>query len=151
MLPLIVLLGSFLLLALGLKRVKNNWRLRTSGRWAMAAMLVFSAVGHFLFPSGMAQMIPDFLPARKLLVYLTGALEVVFALGLLSRKYAKTTGWLLIAFLLLVLPANINAAMQGLNYQTGALDGPGINYLWFRIPLQLFFIVWIYLSACKSK
>ena len=96
-------------------------------------------------------MIPDFLPARKLLLYLTGALEVVFALGLLSRKYAKTTGWLLIAFLLLVLPANINAAMQGLNYQTGALDGPGINYLWFRIPLQLFFIVWIYLSACKSK
>jgi hypothetical protein len=43
-----------------------------------------------------------------------------------------------------MLPANIKAAINNINYQTGALNGNGPSYLWFRIPLQLFFIFWVY-------
>jgi hypothetical protein len=27
-----------------------------------------------------------------------------------------------------------------------AFDGNGLNYLWFRVPLQILFIVWVYFS-----
>ena len=32
----------------------------------------------------------------------------------------------------------------GWYYQNGTYTGNGINYLWFRIPLQIFFILWVY-------
>ncbi len=97
----------------------------------------------------MAQMIPDLFPFKTALVYLTGVLEWLFAAGLLVPKTKTITGWALIAFLLAVLPANINAAMENINFRTGASDGYGVDYLWFRIPLQLFFIAWVYFSAIK--
>ncbi len=57
-------------------------------------------------------MIPDLFPFKTALVYLTGVLELLFAAGLLMPKTKVLTGWVLIAFLLAVLPANINAAME---------------------------------------
>ncbi|WP_331145734.1 hypothetical protein [Hymenobacter sp.] len=45
-------------------------------------------------------------------------------------------------FFVLILPANIHAALHHINYQKGTTDGPGPRYLWFRIPLQLLFIAW---------
>ncbi len=42
----------------------------------------------------------------------------------------------------MILPANVRSAQRHLNYQTGNYDGPGPRYLWFRVPLQLFFMAW---------
>ena len=39
--------------------------------------------------------------------------------------------------------------MNHVNYETGASDGNGMKYLWFRIPLQVFFILWVYWSALR--
>lgn len=79
---------------------------------------------------------------KKAWVYATGALELAAAVGLLIPSLRMSTTWLLIAFFVLILPANILAAQRQLNYQTGTLDGPGLHYLWFRVPLQLFFLGW---------
>ena len=54
-------------------------------------------------------------------------------------------------FFIAIIPANIKASMENINYQTGELDGSGLEYLWFRIPLQVFFIVWVFFSAIKSN
>lgn len=116
----------------------------------MCAMLLFTALGHFLFTEGMSKMIPDFIPLKSTVTILTGVLEIVIAIGLLFPNYQKTTGWILIAFLLLMLPANIKASLENLNYQTGAYDGKGLSYLWFRIPLQVFFIAWVYFFTLKK-
>jgi hypothetical protein len=40
-------------------------------------------------------------------------------------------------------PGNIKAAVNHIDYQKGTNNGPGPTYLWFRIPLQLFFIGWV--------
>jgi hypothetical protein len=48
-----------------------------------------------------------------------------------------------------VLSANINAASKGVNYQKGTFDGDGRGYLWFRVPLQILFIAWTYLSSIR--
>jgi uncharacterized membrane protein len=77
----------------------------------MSAMLLFTAMGHFMFSEGMAMMIPDFIPFKLELVYLTGVFEIVSSIGLLLPKHKVITDWLLIAFFVLVLPANIYAAL----------------------------------------
>ena len=149
MAPLIVLISAFaialLLSWLRHKTVNYPW----SGRVAMAVMLLFTAVGHFMYTEGMALMIPPFLPFKTALVYLTGFLEILFAIGLLLPATSRVTGWLLIFFFILLLPANIHAALHRVDYQQATFNGKGVSYLWFRIPLQVLFIVWTYLSAVK--
>ncbi|MCX2680061.1 DoxX family protein [Galbibacter sp. EGI 63066] len=148
--PLIVLLSVFVISLVTIKIFRSNYNFTLSGRIAMAVMLCFTAMGHFMFTKGMAAMIPDFMPLKQQIVVLTGVLEVIFAIGLLLPNYRHLTAWALIVFFILLLPANIKASMENLNYQTGGHDGPGLSYLWFRIPLQLLFIVWVYLSTIKK-
>ena len=121
-----------------------------AGRIAMSVMLLFTALGHFLYPEGMALMLPDFIPFKKAMIYLTGCIEIAAANGLQIPRLRKLTGWLLIIFFILILPANIHAAIHHVNLETGRYDGNGLNYLWFRIPLQIFFIGWVYLFAVKN-
>ncbi|WP_341224537.1 hypothetical protein [uncultured Arcticibacterium sp.] len=148
--PLIVLLGSFILCHVILYWINGSTNYQLAGRVSMAIMLLFTALGHFMFVNGMARMIPDNIPYKVLIVQATGIIEIAFAIALLLPKYSYIAGILLIIFFLLILPANIKASMDGLNYQTGLLDGKGLSYLWFRVPLQMLFIIWVYFSAVKD-
>ena len=147
--PLIVLLLSFIASLFIVQLIKKEYNFALSARIAMAVMLLFTAIGHFAFTRGMAMMLPEFIPYKLELVYFTGIIEIVGAIGLFIPGLRVLTAWLLIVFLILILPANIYAALKNINYQTGAFDGNGPAYLWFRIPLQLLFIIWIYLSAIR--
>ncbi|MEJ7560007.1 MAG: hypothetical protein WKF66_16965 [Pedobacter sp.] len=145
--PLIVLITTFLMSLLYFMVTGDAYKIQLSGRIAMAAMLLFTSVGHFKFLKGMTLMIPDFIPRRKEIVYATGVLEIAFAICLLIEDIQETVAWILIIFFILLIPANINAAIRRLNYETGMYDGEGIYYLWFRIPLQVLFIAWVYYSS----
>ena len=148
---LFVLLGVFAL-ALLVSRVWNGtFAVGQSGRVAMAVMLVFTGISHFIFTQGMAMMMPPFVPFKTELVYLTGVLEVAASVGLVLPRWRVLTGWLLIVFFMCILPANIYAAMQQVNIQAATLDGHGLDYLWFRVPLQVLFIAWTYVSAIKLR
>lgn len=147
--PLIVLLSVFVLSLIVTKIASKKFLFALSGRIAMSVMLVFTATGHFVFTKGMEMMLPDFIPFKTETVYLTGVIEVAAAIGLLIPKLRTLTAWLLIVFFVWILPANIYAAMHSVDYQKGTYDGSGTEYLWFRVPLQILFIVWTYLSAIK--
>lgn len=149
--PLIVLLVSFAIAILFIKILKKEYDFELSARIAMSVMLVFTAIGHFVFTKGMTMMVPKFIPFKEIFVHLTGVFEILLAIGLLLSKLKTLTGWALIIFLLLMLPANIYAALHNVNYQKGSFDGNGLAYLWFRIPLQILFIVWTYFSAIRFK
>lgn len=148
--PLIVLLSVFAVSLLTTKFVRGNFELALSGRIAMSAMLAFTAVAHFSFTKGMAMMLPDFIPFKTETVYLTGIIEISAAIGLFIPSFRIVTAWLLIAFFILILPANIYAAIKHIDYQKGTIDGNGVTYLWFRVPLQILFIIWVYLSSIKG-
>ncbi|MEO7768027.1 MAG: hypothetical protein ABIS01_11395 [Ferruginibacter sp.] len=147
--PLFVLLIAFILAVFSIKIFYHDYELALSAKIAMSVMLVFTAIAHFAFTKGMAMMIPGFIPFKKQLVYLTGIFEIAAAVGLLVPRLSLLTAWWLIVFFLCLLPANIYAAIKHLNYQKASYDGNGINYLWFRVPLQVFFIAWVYLSAIR--
>ncbi|WP_317045914.1 DoxX family protein [Arenibacter algicola] len=121
-----------------------------AGQIAMAAMLLFTSLGHFMFTEGMAAMMPEFIPLKKEMVYFTGVMEILFAIGLLIPRLKTPTACLLMLFFILILPANIKAAVENINYQTGELNGSGIDYLWFRVPLQIIFILWVYFTTLKK-
>lgn len=148
--PLIVLLASFIVATIVIRLIKNEYDFAFSARIAMCIMLCFTAVGHFAFTKGMSMMIPPFVPFRTGVVLLTGVLEIVMGIGLLIPRLQVLSGWALIAFLVLMLPGNVYAAMHNIDFQKGTFDGPGLSYLWFRIPLQVIFIGWVYLSSVKS-
>ena len=145
--PLIVLLASFTFALIGIRLTLGYFDFTLAGRIAMSIMLLFTAIGHFAFTKGMAMMIPQFIPFKTALVYLTGIFEIAAAAGLLIPSLYTTTAWLLIAFFVLMLPANIYAAINKVDYQKGDNNGSGINYLWFRVPLQALFIGWVFCSC----
>jgi len=109
----------------------------------MSVMLLFTAIGHFVLREPMARMLPPSFPFRVEAILATGFLEVLGAIGLCIPVTRILTAWLLIVFFILILPANIYAAIRKINYEKAGVEGPGPRYLWFRIPLQLFFIAWV--------
>ncbi|MFI1744697.1 DoxX family protein [Thalassobellus sediminis] len=147
--PLIILLVTFIISLFAIKVIKKEYDFALSARIAMSIMLVFTAIGHFVFTKGMSMMIPEFIPFKENFVYLTGVFEVLLAIGILIPKIKVISGWTLIIFLLLMLPANIYASINNINYQKGTFDGNGLSYLWFRIPLQILFVIWTYISTVR--
>jgi uncharacterized membrane protein len=147
--PLIVLLVTFGAAWLVYWYFGVDRPLDRAGRTGMAVMLGFTALGHFLYPDGMAKMLPPKFPSPITFVYLSGALEIVAAVGLLLPTWRKTTALMLILFFVLVLPANIYAARHHVDFQKGNYNGPGPGYLFFRIPLQILFIAWVYFFAYR--
>lgn len=149
MATLFVLLAAFSISLILTKIFTKTYDYPLSGRIAMAGMLVFTAIAHFTFTKGMTMMLPHFIPFKTLVIYLTGIFEIIAAVGLLVQTVRVWAGWTLILLFVLLLPANVNAAIHHIDYQNGKLDGNGPIYLWFRIPLQILFIVWTYLSVIK--
>lgn len=142
--PLFVLLTVFLISNLVIRQYKGDMDYHLAGKIALAATLLFTSLGHVIYTKGMVLMLPDFIPLKKEMIYVTGLLEVMGAFGLFIPVLSRLTGMLLIVFFMLILPTNIYASMRHLNYETATFDGKGPGYLWFRIPFQLLLIGWTY-------
>jgi uncharacterized membrane protein len=141
---LIVLLVSWLIFrgigALGVTALAG-WQ--DSARYALAVMFVFTATAHFnRMKHGLAQMIPSFFPRRLWLVYITGVLELLGAAGLLLPEFRSLAGACLIALLLGMFVANVNAALRGVT-----LRGKPATPLRLRTPMQVLFIALLWWST----
>jgi len=147
MAPLIILLVTFGLLHL-IDRFALGGRLGLPfvGRAAMAIMLIAAGVSHFTNTEQMVAMMPDFIPAKRELVYFTGVCELLAVPGLLWSKTARLASILLLIFFVLILPANIAGSLK--QVQFGGMEyGPW--YLLFRIPLQILFIWWVWFFGLR--
>lgn len=147
----IVLFTAFIVGILISKLTQKDFKWHFNGNLAMCCMLCFTAMGHFLFTKGMAMMLPDFIHYREALVYITGVAEFIFGILLLFPAYRKITGVILVLFFILIFPANIYAALYNVNLVQANYTGKGVGYLWFRVPLQVFLIVWIYIFSVREK
>jgi len=149
MAPLIILITTFVLAALVNRYFfKNRFSLSQIGRLALAFMLIATGIAHFTKTSFMVEMMPAVIPFKTEVVYLTGILELIASVGLITQKYSKLIGIMLIIFFMALLPANIVGSMKKV-----ALGGmaKGVSYLYFRIPLQIFFILWTYYFAVRKN
>jgi uncharacterized membrane protein len=121
---------------------------RAKMRIGLAAMFLLAASGRLVAPAGLLQMIPEFLPFRQQALYLSGIFEVLGALGLLVPRLQRLAGWGLIALLIVVVPANINVALNNLQIE-GQAGSP--LYQWARVLWQLVLIWLVWWAAELGK
>ena len=148
MVPLIILIATFVVFSLINSFVLSN-RLSMSlvGRAALSMMLISTGIAHFTDAAPMIQMIPDPIPLKSELILFTGVCEILAAIGLLWERTSRLTGYMLIVFFLAILPANVHGSLNSVPFG-GMENGPW--YLFFRIPLQIVFIVWTWVFAVIS-
>lgn len=149
MAPLIFLLAAFGILWLADRFILNN-RLGLSfvGRAAMAVMLTVTGASHFTNPGPMVEMMPEFVPAKLELVYFTGVCELLAVIGLVWNRFSRLASVMLIIFFLAILPANIAGSIKAVNF--GGMEY-GSWYLLFRVPLQIFFIWWVWFFGISVR
>lgn len=93
---------------------------------------------HFVQDDAFAAIVPPLLPFPKLIVWLTGVMEMFFAVGLVLPKHRKFSGFWLAPYLLAVLPANIYMAMHDIPLGEHVMSSAA---LWVRVVLQFPLIV----------
>ena len=116
-------------------------RVKAIARWVLTVVMVAAGVNHFVNPAPYLGMMPEVLPAKAALVYVSGVFEILGGLGLILPATRKLAAWGLIALLVAVFPANVNMAINELPLGT---DPVPTWALWARLPLQLVLIVWAY-------
>ena len=134
---LIVLFAAWLLFrGIGFLGVAALATWQHSASYALAVMFVFTGTAHFnKMKHDLEKMVPEVFPRPLLLVYFTGVLEFLGAIGLLMPKFRFLAGICLIALLIALFPASVNAALKGTT-----LRGKPPAPLWLRAPMQVLFM-----------
>lgn len=109
--------------------------LKIALRMLLAAIMVAAGVLHFARPEKFEPIVPDWLPAPRLLVLVSGAFEIAGGVGLLVPKTRRAASLGLMALFAAVFPANVYMATHKIY-----TDNPWI--LWGRLPLQAVLIGW---------
>jgi putative oxidoreductase len=91
----------------------NNALIFKTGVILYALVIGFFGVNHFLHASGMAGMVPGYMPGGgKLWIYITGTGMILAAIAFLTRKYVRIAGLLLAAMLIIFV---LTIHLPGLN------------------------------------
>ena len=114
-------------------------RLRLGLRLLLAALMSGVGLLHFVQPAPFVRIMPAWLPAPLLLVYVSGVFEILGGVGLLIPATRKAAAWGLIALYIAVFPANVSQALRKIPYGKAPLW-----LTWARLPLQAGFIAWAY-------
>jgi len=107
--------------------------------------LIFAGLMHFVTPKPYVAIMPAALPAKLELVYVSGVAEMATGVGSLHPRTRRAAGWLGIATMLGVYPANVQMCFNAEKY-------PKIPpaALWARLPVQALFVYWIYRATLKK-
>jgi uncharacterized membrane protein len=113
-------------------------------RLLLAALMLGMGILHFTKDDLFAAVVPDYLPAHLLLVYLSGVAEIALGLMLCLPRTRVLAAWGLVALYVAVFPANVHMALHPDLPLPGASFHPSPLALWLRLPFQLVFIYWAY-------
>jgi uncharacterized membrane protein len=103
-------------------------------RVTLAAAMVAIGILHFARPAPFVAIVPPYLPAPLLLVWVSGFFEIAGGVGLLVARVHRLAAWGLVALYVAVFPANVHMAVhevrpEGMEVST--------SLLWLRLPLQI--------------
>ncbi len=104
----------------------------------LALFLGYAGIQHFLKPDFYEPFVPAFLPAKTMIVYASGAVELLLGILLLVPKYTKKAATGIIILMLLFLPIHIWDIFQ----ETPAIGSQQAALI--RVPVQFVFIGWAY-------
>ena len=109
--------------------------MKTALRCLLSAMMIAIGILHLVRPEKFVAIVPDWLPAPRVLVAGSGICEILGGVGLLVKRVRKAAAWGLVALFIAVFPANVNMAVNKI-----FTDNPWI--LWGRLPFQAVLVAW---------
>ncbi len=112
----------------------------TAGRFAMGCLYLVAGAGHFVATRVYLGIMPDYLPAHRALVLLSGGAEMAGGLGVLLSPTRRVAAWGLVLLLIAVMPANVWMVQHAARYRPLPLWA-----LWARLPLQVPLVWWAWL------
>ena len=107
------------------------------GRVVMGVLYVVAGVGHFVLTRTYEGIMPDYLPAHRDLVLLSGAAEIAGGMGVLVPQTRRAAAWGIVVLLVAVMPANVWMVQHPERY-----PGVPVWAMWVRLPLQFLLIWW---------
>lgn len=105
----------------------------------MTALYIAAGVNHFVHPGTYKKIMPGWIPFQENLIFISGILEILFALFLLFPLTRRIAAWCIVGLLIAVFPANIQMM---LNYIQE--NNPMLWLSVLRLPLQIVLIWWAY-------
>ena len=123
------------------------WRrdpLRT-GRFLMSVLSLAAGAGHWIATDLFVSVMPDYLPAHRALVLVSGAAEMAGGVGLLLPRTRRLAAAGITVLLLAVFPANVWMAQHPERFPSV----PGW-ILWARVPFQLPLRWWAWLYVRRD-
>ena len=108
--------------------------------YLMAIIYVFAGIFHFIKPKLYLRIMPEYLPKRKFLVYLSGLFEIVLGVSVCIPYLKNTSIVSIICMLLIFLLVHVNML-------TNSKSSLGIPkwILILRFPIQFGLIYWAYI------
>ncbi len=120
-------------------------RLRKTGLFALITLFLLTGLNQFNHPNFYVSLVPPYLPLSHELAYISGWVQTIGAIALLFSKTRRIAGYLLILFLIVVLPANIQMAMHPEHSSCSPV------FVYLRLPLEIIMILWVYWAALRKK
>ena len=111
--------------------------------YLLVAFFLFMGSMHFIQPEQYFEMMPSWLPAQKLLIILSGIVEIVLAVLLIPIKTRAIAAKLIIAmlivfFVVIHIPESIEYYKTGNEKFVASI---------IRLPIQFLFIAWAWVFA----
>jgi uncharacterized membrane protein len=117
-------------------------------RWAMALFYAAAGIVHLTSPDAFLPIVPDWVPAPRDVVLITGVCELAGAAALLTRRLRTAAGATLALYAVCVFPANVKHAFYDVQI-------PGLPTSWWyhapRLALQPVIVWWaLYCSGATN-
>ena len=110
----------------------------------MAALYIGFGLVHVFHAEAFLPIVPDWVPAPKVVVIVTGLCEIAGGIGLLIPRWRRLAGIMLAIYAVCVYPANVKHAIEG-------IDIPSLPHSWWyhgpRLAFQPVFIWWALFCA----
>ena len=114
------------------------------GPWIVAALFTVSGFIHLARPAIFTPLVPRVLPWPTELVYASGVVELLCAVGLWRRD--RWAGIATAVLLVIIWPANLQAAITAQHSDDQATK----VLTWIRLPLQIP-LVWFALQSGRNR
>lgn len=105
--------------------------------YGFSLFFIAAGIAHFTLESFFLTGMPDWTPFPLAIIYLSGVMEILLAIGLLVKKTRRMSGIFIAIFLVFIFPVNIYMALTPENFSLPAYVS------WLRLPFQFLFIWWV--------
>jgi uncharacterized membrane protein len=113
---------------------------RKALRVLLALLMTVAGIAHFTATASFVAIVPPWLPAPTLAVWVSGVAEIALGAALLVPRTRRFASFGLVALYVAVFPANLHMAMA--HVQIPGLGPVSPAVAWGRLPLQLVLIAW---------